>query len=283
MKTIFKLLRVKHYVKNILIFIPFVFGTTMNLMRVENMLIAFVAFSFMASSIYIINDLKDIEKDRLHPKKKDRPIASGKVSKKVAAIVAGVMFVLSIMLNYFAASSWLSYMWLIVYFVLNLVYSMKLKNVPVIDIAILVGFYVIRVYYGAAVAEIPVSNWLYLTILAGASFLAFSKRRNELKIKGSEARNVLKFYTLDFLDKFMYICLALTIAFYSLWAAEQSNKCFVYTIPFILLICIRYCLVVETTDNDDPVEIVLKDKMLLGFEILFVLFGLGILIFNICA
>ncbi len=281
MKTTLKLLRVKHYIKNILIFIPFIFGTVLNFARVGNMFIAFFAFSFMASAIYIINDLKDIEKDKLHPKKCLRPIASGKVSKKTAIIIAILMFFCSIVLNFFAANTWQSYMWLSIYFVVNLLYSLKLKNVPVIDIAILVAFYIIRVYYGAAVAEVPVSSWLYLTIMSGALFLAFSKRRNELKIKGAEARNVLRFYTIDYLDKFMYMSLAVTIAFYSLWTVEHTNKLYPYTIPFVLLICIRYCLVVETTDNDDPVEIVTKDKMLILFEVLFLLFGVAITIFNI--
>lgn len=281
MKTTLKLLRVKHYIKNVLIFIPFIFGTVLNFTRVGNMFIAFFAFSFMASVIYIINDLKDIEKDKLHPKKCLRPIASGKVSKKTATIIAILMFCGSMILNFLASNTWQSYMWLLIYFVVNLLYSLKLKNVPVIDIAILVAFYIIRVYYGAAVAMVPVSSWLYLTIMSGALFLAFSKRRNEFKIKGSEARNVLKFYTIDYLDKFMYMSLAVTMAFYSLWTVEHANKLYPYTIPFVLLICIRYCLVVETTDNDDPVEIVTKDKMLVLFEVLFLLFGAAITIFNI--
>lgn len=283
MKATLKLLRVKHYIKNILIFIPFIFGTTLNIINIENMIVAFFAFSFMASTIYILNDLKDVEKDKLHPVKKNRPIASGKVSKGTALVIAVLLFAAAIVLNFLATNSILSYVWLGIYFILNVLYSCKLKEIPIIDIAVLVAFYIIRVYYGAAVAAVPVSSWLFLTVMSAAMFLAFSKRRNELKRKGTSSREVLKFYSLRFLDKFMYMSLAVTIVFYSLWAVEQANKCFAYTIPLLLMIFVRYCLLVETTDNDDPVEIVTKDKMMLVFEILYVLFGMGIVIFNILA
>lgn len=283
MKATLKLLRVKHYIKNILIFIPFIFGTTLSIANIENMIVAFFAFSFMASTIYILNDLKDVEKDKLHPVKKNRPIASGKVSKGTALIIAIMLLVASLVLNFLASNSISSYIWLGIYFVLNVLYSCKLKEIPIIDIAVLVAFYIIRVYYGAAVAAVPVSSWLFLTVMSAAMFLAFSKRRNELKRKGTSSREVLKFYSLKFLDKFMYMSLAVTTVFYSLWAVEQANKCFAYTIPLLLMIFVRYCFVVETTDNDDPVEIVTKDKMMLVFEILYVLFGMGIVIFNILA
>lgn len=283
MKATLKLLRVKHYIKNILIFIPFVFGTNLGLHKIENMLVAFFAFSFMASTIYILNDIRDVEKDKLHPVKKNRPIASGKVSKGTALIIAIMLLVASLVLNFLASNSISSYIWLGIYFVLNVLYSCKLKEIPIIDIAVLVAFYIIRVYYGAAVAAVPVSSWLFLTVMSAAMFLAFSKRRNELKRKGTSSREVLKFYSLKFLDKFMYMSLAVTTVFYSLWAVEQANKCFAYTIPLLLMIFVRYCFVVETTDNDDPVEIVTKDKMMLVFEILYVLFGMGIVIFNILA
>lgn len=281
MKATLKLMRVKHYIKNILIFIPFIFGTSLDIFNVENMIVAFFAFSFMASTIYILNDLRDVEKDRLHPIKKNRPIASGKVSKGTAIIIAILLLCASIILNYLASGNMLSYIWLGIYFLLNVLYSYKLKQIPIIDIAVLVAFYIIRVYYGAAVAMVPVSNWLFLTIMSASMFLAFSKRRNELKRKGTAGREVLKFYSLKFLDKFMYLSLAVTTVFYSLWAVEQSNKMFAYTIPLLLMIFVRYCLIIETTDNDDPVDIVTRDKMLLIFGAIYAVFCFGIIAFNI--
>lgn len=281
MKATLRLLRVKHYIKNILIFIPFIFGTTLGLHKIENMFAAFFAFSFMASTIYILNDLRDVEKDKLHPVKKNRPIASGKVKKGAAIMMAMLLFAGSIILNFLANPTKASFIWLGIYFILNLLYSFKLKEIPIIDIAVLVAFYIIRVYYGAAVADVPVSSWLFLTIMSAAMFLAFSKRRNELKRRGVSSRPVLKLYSLKFLDKFMYFSLAITTVFYSLWAVEQENKSFAYTIPLLLIILVRYCFVIESTDNDDPVDIVTKDKMMLFFEVLYVLFGIGIVIFNI--
>ena len=147
MKVLYKLLRIKHYIKNFLIFVPFLFGSIINIVDFKNVIISFFAFSLMASCIYIINDIKDVEKDRTHPVKKNRPIASGKVSIKISRIIAAFMFMGAIILNYICAPNLKSFVWLLIYFILNLLYSFKLKHVPIFDIVSLVSFYIIRIYY----------------------------------------------------------------------------------------------------------------------------------------
>lgn len=269
MKVLYKLFRIKHYIKNFLIFVPFLFGSMFSLIDIKNIIIAFFAFSFMASCIYIINDIKDIERDKKHPVKKNRPIASGKVSIKLAKIIAIFMFIGAFILNYICSSNPLSYVWLLIYFLLNLLYSFKLKRIPIFDIVCLVSFYIIRIYYGGAVVGVPVSNWLYLALMSLAAFLAFGKRRNELQKNGEESRTVLKFYNQEFLDKFMYVSLALAINFYSLWAIEHAKQYFEYTIPIVFIILMRYSLIIEGESDGDPVEVVFKDRTLTIFGIIY--------------
>ncbi|OJU08903.1 MAG: prenyltransferase, partial [Clostridiales bacterium 43-6] len=223
MKKYLKLLRVKHYMKNLLIFLPFIFsGQFFQSHYLASAMIGFFAFSLLSSAIYIFNDIRDAESDRMHPTKKNRPIASGEVSKRAAYITGACLLIGAAVLHCFTlALQWYAWLFLVVYFVLNLAYSIKLKNVPIVDVAVLVSGFVLRVFYGSALGGIEISRWLYLTVIAMSFYLGLGKRRNELMRQGGDAsRGVLKFYTQNFLDKNMFMCLALTVAFYSLWAID---------------------------------------------------------------
>ncbi len=161
------MLRAKHYIKNFLIFLPIIFGGALfDIKIMARGSIAFLIFSFMSSVVYIINDIKDIEKDKLHEKKKHRPIASGMISTIEAQIAALVLFVLSVMTNflYFGrmTSTWIV---LIGYLFINMVYSIwGCKKIPLLDVVLLVLGFVLRVYYGAIISGFEVSQWLYLVI-----------------------------------------------------------------------------------------------------------------------
>ena len=181
MREYLKLLRVHHYIKNFLIFGALACsGNFFCKDKLITTILGFISFCLISSVIYIINDINDIEKDKLHPTKKNRPLASGEISKFngiITAIIiatAGIIFNLSI----FKISSSLL---LLLYFVLNLGYSLGLKNIPIIDITILVSGFLIRVLYGAWITNIDISNWLYLTVIAASFYFALGKRRNELK------------------------------------------------------------------------------------------------------
>lgn len=161
-------------------------------------------------------------------------------------------------------------MLLVLYLVLNLAYSFGLKNVPIVDVTILVAGFLIRILYGALVTEIAISNWLYLTVIALAFYFAFGKRRNELKqVGGGETRRVLKAYPVDFLDKNMGMCLTLANVFYALWSMDEktvslyNNRYLVFTVPIVLLITMKYSLDIEGESDGDPVEVLLHDKVLL--------------------
>ena len=261
-KNYLKLIRVKHYIKNILLFVPMFFAHSLTRASLKESLIGFVSFSFMASVIYIVNDIKDLKNDINHPTKKNRPLASGKVSKKEAYIIALILFVLSLLMNYFVKERILSYSFLITYFCLNLFYSFGLKKKPIVDIFLLVSFYILRIYYGGSIVGVHISDYLFLTVAFAALYLTFGKRRNEF-IKSKDTRDVLKYYNKEFLDKFMYLSLALTLIFYSLWAKEQNVEYLTFSVLLVLAIFLKYSLIVESDSDGDPTEIIFKDKTIL--------------------
>ena len=287
MKKYVKLMRVHHYMKNLLLLLPLFFSGRMSDGRLFFQgLLAFVAFSLMASAIYIFNDMMDVERDRSHSTKKNRPLASGAVSLQNAGVLAGVLLFLSLGCHFLCGilrpvPTW-SVLYLLLYLGLNVAYSWGLKAVPLMDIAILASGYLIRVLYGAALSGIAVSSWLYLTVTAAAFYLGFGKRRGELLREG-QTREVLAYYSVDYLDKSMYMCLGLVLVFYSLWCADPmvlpsvraGGNPLVWTVPLVLLICLKYNLNLEKTSDGDPVEVVLHDKWLLLLVLAFGLVTIG--------
>ncbi|MDF7663239.1 decaprenyl-phosphate phosphoribosyltransferase [Bifidobacterium sp. ESL0763] len=277
-----KLMRVRHYVKNVLIFAALLCsGNFFHVHELTADLIGFVSFCLISSVVYIINDIRDRDKDRAHPTKCHRPIASGAVSVRSAWVLAGVLFILSMAINA-AVFHVVSTVVILLYLALNLAYSFGLKNVPLLDVAILVSGFLIRVVYGAVISDIDVSNWLYLAVTTLAFYFAFGKRRNELQRsldsdqkKRGETRAVLKHYTAHFLDSSMNMCMTLAIAFYSLWSIEASHpplsrsKYLVFTVPLVLLIVMKYNLTIEGDSDGDPVEVLVHDKVLMALCVLY--------------
>ena len=264
MKKYLQLIRVKHWIKNILIFIPLICS---GLLTYNNLLLCicgFFAFNFVSSFIYIINDIKDIEKDKLHPRKKERPLASGKIKKKTAIIIAIIMVILAITINSVIMKSIFNIplIFLIAYIIINIFYSCGFKNIAIVDIVLLATGFVLRIYYGASIIGIEVSNWLFLTIMSASLFLGLGKRKKEL-INNKESRKVLKEYNEAFLDKFQYLCLTLTIVFYSLWTIEQDIKYLSFSIPLLIIIFMKYSLNIEKNNEGDPTTILYQDKILL--------------------
>jgi 4-hydroxybenzoate polyprenyltransferase len=273
-----RLLRVNHYIKNCLVFVPGFFSLSFFERRsVAVFCVGFAVFSILSSIIYVINDIRDIEKDRHHGIKRLRPLASGKIPvRRAAAAVFLLMPVLVILMvvlkntaeniDFRAAAGYLT-----LYLALNIVYSCGAKNVPIVDIAILASGYVIRVLFGAALIGEGISVWLYLTITVGSLYLGLGKRRNEINGAGNsgETRPVIKFYSHNFLDKNMYMCQTLCVVFYALWSIDGATVqrlhtgAFVYTIPLVLIILFKYSLDIETDSDGDPTSIILNDRPLL--------------------
>lgn len=266
--SIVRLMRPHHSIKNILLFLPAVFSGRMFEGEIFlSCVYGFIALFFLTSAVYIINDVRDAEKDRLHPKKCKRPVASGMVSKKAAVMTAVVLVALSVLCNILIMGNVYALCVSLLYFAVNIGYSMGLKSVPLLDVLILVSGFVLRVVYGSAVCGIPVSGWMYLTVMSASFYLGFGKRRNEFAGNSDKTRKVLKFYTYEFLDKNMYICNAIMIIFYSLWCTnaditERFGGRMLWTVPLLIVIFMKYSLDIEGNSDADPVEVLVHDKVL---------------------
>mgnify|MGYP004522505363 FL=1 len=282
MKNYLKLIRIKHWLKNGLVVLPLFFGRKiLNVDKITSVILAFLIFSMISSIIYVINDINDIENDRNHPTKKDRPLASGKISIKNAILVLILLLILSTSLIihlYNKTTNIYIILIPIIYIVLNLLYSLKLKQVPIIDVAILVSGFVLRVYYGGVSSNIEISTWLYLMVMFGSFYLGFGKRRNELKQnKENNTRKVLEFYNKEFLDKNMYVSLGLAIISYSLWCVDPLTKTnitsnyLILTIPLIMMIFQKYSLIIEGDSDGDPIEVILNDKTLIFLLLIYII------------
>ncbi len=287
MKKYLKLIRVKNYIKNLMILLPVLFGKQLfNTDILPRIILGFLSFCTLSSAVYIFNDLCDAKRDSKHPIKCKRPIANNEISKKKAVFLFCVFIILSFTTNYFANGFGNSDTWtfLITYLILNILYSLTLKQVPIIDITIISFGFLIRLFYGSALSDISVSKWLYLTVIAVSFYIGFGKRRNEMYFdKSDESRPVLKEYCYNFLDKNMYVCSAIAIVFYALWSVDSTtakhfnNNALISTVPLVILICITYSLTVEKCNADDPVDILLKNKHLLSLVVLYGLTMFGII------
>ena len=286
-KEYLKLIRVKHWLKNGLVFLPLFFS--INLFSTKyylDIILCFIIFSFSSSIVYVINDMNDIEKDKLHPIKKKRPLAAGTVSIAQAKIVIAFLAIMSAIMIYVIygkTNNLLTIIIPIVYIVLNILYSKWLKNIPIIDVVILVSGFVLRVMYGGVSIGVEVSKYLYLMIIFGSFYLGFGKRRNEIIKNGNKSRKVLKLYNQEFLDKNMYVALALAIVSYTLWCVDPhtvqriGNDYLFWTIPLLMVILQLYSLNIEGNSHGDPIEVIISDKKLLITIVVYILVMGGIL------
>ncbi|MBN1776850.1 MAG: decaprenyl-phosphate phosphoribosyltransferase [Clostridiales bacterium] len=282
-----RLLRVKHYIKNGLVFLPLFFAkrvTAVDLLLKS--LLAFAVFCLISSAVYIINDIRDAEMDKLHPTKCKRPIASGAVSEQTAWVICALLLAGAAAIIFFTGQGALFWLLPAIYLIINVGYSMGLKHVPIVDIAILAAGYLLRVMYGATFTGIPISGWMYLTVIAVAFYLGLGKRRGEmLSVAGDDTRFVLRFYNKGFLDKNMLMCVTLGIVFYSLWTVDAGTiehvggEQAVWTVPLVIMIFFKYSMSAEGKSDGDPVEIVLRDKLLLALVALLGLALFGIVYF----
>ena len=283
LRALIKTMRPQQWLKNILIFAALVFdgklGVIPDLVRT---FIGFLLFCLVSSSVYIINDLADVEADRLHPKKRYRPIAAGVLPVSVARSAAVVIVGLSFPLAYLLSPSFA--LVLLSYFLLNLAYSKWLKHVPIIDVFVLASFYVLRVVAGLTIIHVArFSPWLYVVTTLLALYVGFGKRRAELALLADEAnshRKVLDGYTIPLLDQFITIVSAATIGAYSLYTFSAinlpENHAMMLTIPFAIYGIFRYLYIVQIKQGGGaPEEELFRDRPL---QIAIVLWGLVVVL-----
>lgn len=261
------MLRIKHYIKNLFVFVPLLFSMSFtNKDAVISSILVFIEFCFIASCIYIINDIKDIDKDRAHPKKKNRPIASGDVSITTAKVVAVVLMVLAIGVAYIS-DKYYSFVTIAIYFVLNVAYTFFLKKVPLVDVFVIALGFLMRIYAGAFAIDVKVSSWLLMTTLALSLFLGFGKRYGEkTKVGDQPSRDVLDYYQADTLKTFIVVSMLLTIVFYSLYCAigpSALGEYGIFTIPVVIFAMLRYYMMLDNKEVDgDPTDALLNDRVI---------------------
>lgn len=260
-------MRPKQWTKNVFIFAALLFDIKLlDVTYVGRITLAFILFCILSGSVYLINDLTDIDRDRQHPVKRNRPLASGGLSKSWAVSAAIVLPIIALSLSFLLQP--LFGLIALVYFVIQLFYSFGLKDVVILDVLIIAAGFVLRVAAGSAVAEAErFSPWLYVCITLLALFLALGKRRNELLLLEASAlghRKVLQEYSPQLLDEMIALVTSSTVIAYSLYtfSAENlpPNKSMMLTIPFFLYSIFRYLyLIYQKNLGGSPEEILLRD------------------------
>ncbi|MBI5221573.1 MAG: decaprenyl-phosphate phosphoribosyltransferase [Candidatus Magasanikbacteria bacterium] len=258
-------LRPQQWIKNLFVFAALIFAEKFtDWPSVERSLVAFVVFCFAASGVYLINDVVDIEKDRLHPIKKQRPLAAGKIGRSAAPWIGCGLMIISLLAAWSVNERLATIIFL--YLVLNLAYSFYLKRVEIVDVLCVAMGFVLRVIGGAVAIQVIFSDWLLLCTFFLTLFLAISKRRNELVNLGvTEQRVVLGKYSLRLLEQMNAVVLPATLISYALYTLNSvRSRWLILTVPVVLFGLLRYLLILDQKkiDDDGPTGDLLKDRPL---------------------
>lgn len=267
------LMRPHQWLKNGFILVGPLFGHAWNdqdmVLRVA---LAVVAFSLFASSVYVVNDLADAGADRLHPRKKGRPLAAGRLAPAHAAMLGAGLALVGALLGYFA--SWRVLVILLAYGLLNLAYSLYLKKIPILDVFCIAAGFMLRILAGTSGVGIPPSEWLLLCGLMLSLFIGFAKRRAEMALlEGGELahRAVFQHYSLSLLDTLITITATMVIISYSLYTMSphtvevHGTSSLIFTVPFIVYGIFRYVLLLsQGRAGHDPASELLRDPHLVA-------------------
>lgn len=271
-------MRPRQWTKNVLMFAGLLFALKLTDPRaVALSIFAFLLFCLISSAIYLLNDLADIDSDRRHPTKRNRPLAAGHIRPAQAAALAVVLAVLSISLSF--AINWRFGLVVIAYGALNLAYSFGLKHVVILDVFAIAAGFVLRAVAGAVAIGVGISPWLYVVTLLGALFIALNKRRHELLLLEAGARHhrrILDEYSPALVDQMTMVVTASIVMGYSLYtfSAENlpRNHSMMITVPFVLYGIFRYLYLIHIKGaGGSPEELILRDRPLLLVSILWVL------------
>ncbi len=276
-----KALRPEQWSKNLIVFAGLIFARAFTQTElIIEATIAFIIFCFASSAIYIFNDLVDIERDRSHPKKKFRPIASGKVNKQTAYIISAILMIGSAAGSYLLLNEY--FFWAVFsYIVLNILYSLSLKQIVIIDVMSIAAGFVLRAVGGAVAIGVEISSWLVICTTLLALFLGFGKRRHELVLLNSTAaehRTILEKYSISLLDQLISIVTAATIIAYAIYtlfgqAPEKYGATHLeLTIPFVIYGIFRYLYLIHKKEaGGSPAKILYTDIPILLTVILWII------------
>ena len=238
---------------------------------------AFVAFCLVSATVYLINDVRDVAEDRLHPRKRFRPIAAGELSPRVALILAAVTGVAGLTLGFLVAPA--LGITLVVYLGIQVLYSAFLKHLPVVDLAVVASGFLLRAIAGGVATDIPLSQWFLLVAAFGSFFMVAGKRYSEMKAIGGEAgtRRSLTRYSESYLRFAWMLAAVMVLISYSLWAFETREQDAAFGLPWtaisiapFTLGLLQYALEVDTGNAGEPEEVVLHDRVLQGIGVLWI-------------
>lgn len=280
MRPIVTLIRPKQWIKNFFLLIPVFFaGNLFQTERIGILGLGMIAFCLVASAVYIINDLKDIAVDRIHPLKRKRPLASGAVSNSTATVLLAILILVGLSLSY-----WLNpiFFYLIgAYLALNVAYSFGLKNISIVDLFIVSLGFLIRIYSGGILAGVEVSHWLAIMILLLSLFLVLAKRRDDIVLQGkSQAiiRKTSSSYNLEFVNACLTIFAAVIVVSYIMYTVspevvDRFNSPYLFaTTPFVIAGIMRYLqITIVEMNSGSPTSILVKDKFILTTIILWII------------
>lgn len=267
MRPYFEILRVKQWIKNFFVLVPLVYSKHLfDEAYLTEGVLAFIAFSFVSSVVYIINDIFDADSDRNHPVKKFRPVAAGKISKSNAWIYA--FFVLVPVFISAALLNTEFRLILAAYLVINFLYSVRLKHVVLIDLFIIAAGFMLRVIGGGLAINVEISSWLILTTMFVSLFLAVMKRRSELDNHGTKVgtRRVLESYSYSYIDQISSVAAGSVIVCYALYTTSErtisvfNTEYLVYTTPFVVFGIFRFMFLVHINQKgENTSEVIGKD------------------------
>ncbi|MFK7922271.1 MAG: UbiA prenyltransferase family protein [Bacteroidia bacterium] len=284
MKEHLALLRPHQYVKNAFLFLLSFFALQITQWPIISTIsLAVLGFSMLASSVYILNDYRDREDDRKHPRKKSRPLAAGTVSPRTAFVMMGFLLLASLSIFYYLDLQ--AFFWVLGYWVMNVLYSQGLKHIPILDVSIIAMGFVIRVSVGALVVHphIPLSMWIVLMTFLGALFLALAKRRDDVLLAegGNKVRKSIDGYNLEFINGAMMIMASVLIVSYISYTSSpevqvklNSSQLYI-TVLFVIVGVLRYMQITFVEERSgSPTRILLGDLFiqltLLGWIVAFV-------------
>ncbi|MGB9639022.1 MAG: decaprenyl-phosphate phosphoribosyltransferase [bacterium] len=264
----FKLIRIHQWVKNLLIFAPLFFSFNYNINIFIKLVLVFFIFSIVASGVYIINDIIDLENDKNHPDKKNRPLASGKISINIAIFITFLLFGFSFFVS-FLFNKILFYL-ILIYLIINLLYSVVIKKIVIWDVIFLALNYIIRLLVGSLPFNIELSNWIIINTFLLAILIVFSKRRDDLILfyKGKNTRKNIHNYSLELINISISIVGGLSIVSYLMYVTniktiEKHGQYLYITFIFVLVGIIRYLQIIyKDESNGDPSKIFIKDNFL---------------------
>jgi 4-hydroxybenzoate polyprenyltransferase len=265
LRHFFSLLRVRQWLKNLMLFFPpFLGGSFFSIIHNFNFLLPFIAFCLASSASYIFNDILDREKDRLHPDKRFRPLASRKITVVQALLFSSVLLVCSVLMAWKISGTFLLLM--LAYVTVSAAYSVRLKDVVLVDIFCISAGFILRLHAGGVAYNVKISEWLFLSVFLLSVFLSTGKRQAEKSQMGDQGhhhRRALGAYPKGFLEGTMYMTGGAVLVTYTMYAISRHSSLLLYSVPLCCFGLLRFILRIQSGKSGDPTESLVRDIPLL--------------------